>query len=59
MTCTHAPERASSHAKSELFCQRCDHASPVDGDWIRDDAAAGLRLLCPRCGNAVVTQPDL
>lgn len=59
MTCAHAPKQKSRRAKSELFCQRCDHASPIDGDWIRDDSAAGHRLLCPRCGHAVVAQPAL
>lgn len=59
MTCIHAPEQATSHSKTELFCQNCDHASPYDGDWIADDSTVGRRLLCPRCGHVVVTQPDV
>ena len=49
----------SRFAKTTLFCPACDHASPVDGDWIADDASAGRRLLCPHCGTVVVDNPAL
>lgn len=53
------PDSESSFAKTRLFCLRCDHASPVDGDWIADDASTGRQLLCPRCGAVVVDDPTL
>jgi hypothetical protein len=38
--------------KSTLFCRRCDHESPIGGDWcVPDD---GHAYECPRCG-ALVT----
>ena len=40
--------------KTELFCQSCGHASPIDGDWNADDAAVRHRLRCPRCDRVVV-----
>jgi DNA-directed RNA polymerase subunit RPC12/RpoP len=49
----------SSYAKTTLFCGTCEHASPVGGDWIADDASEGQRLLCPRCGSVVVDNPAL
>lgn len=53
------PDAESSFAKTTLFCGSCDHASPVDGDWIADDARRGQRLICPRCGTVVVDNPTL
>lgn len=53
------PNSESSFAKTALFCRTCDHASPVDGDWIADDASPGRRLLCPRCGDVVVDTQTL
>jgi len=46
-------------AKTVLFCPTCEHASPIDGDWIRDDSVQRDRLLCPRCGTDIVDQPQL
>jgi ribosomal protein S27AE len=46
-------------AKTTLFCPACEHASPIDGDWIMDDSVQRDRLLCPRCGTDIVDQPQL
>ncbi|MBX0288426.1 hypothetical protein EGH22_19015 [Halomicroarcula sp. F28] len=46
-------------AKTRLFCSTCDHESPLGGDWIGDDRVDRRRLLCPRCGNCVVDQPQV
>ncbi|QIO24684.1 hypothetical protein [Haloarcula sp. JP-L23] len=46
------------HAKTMLFCPTCDHQNPTDGDWVADDRVERRRLLCPRCGDAVVDDPE-
>jgi len=46
----------NTHAKTELFCQTCAHASPIDGDWIAADSTVRHRLVCPRCGETVVSR---
>jgi ribosomal protein S27AE len=51
MSTTHDTEQQFS--KSTLFCPTCEHASPIEGDWIMDDAVHRERLLCPRCGDVV------
>lgn len=51
MSTTHDTEQQFS--KSTLFCPTCEHASPIDGDWIMDDAVARERLCCPSCGEIV------
>ena len=53
----HRPD--TCHTKGSLFCQRCDHRSPIDGDWERDDATPGLRLRCPQCDCLVIDQPRI
>jgi hypothetical protein len=52
----HEPEHRLT--KTGLFCPTCDHESPLDGDWIADDSVRRERLLCPRCGDVVVDQPE-
>ncbi len=54
---TQDPEQ--QYIKTTLFCPTCEHASPIEGDWIMDDAVHHERLLCPRCGDVVVDQPDV
>ncbi|MFC6977089.1 hypothetical protein ACFQL1_23975 [Halomicroarcula sp. GCM10025709] len=56
MSTTHDTEQQFS--KTTLFCPTCEHASPIEGDWIMDDAVHRERLLCPRCGDVVVDQPS-
>lgn len=36
--------------KSVLFCPSCDHASPVDDDWVVRERATTLEYRCPDCG---------
>ncbi|WP_284010639.1 hypothetical protein [Haloarcula pelagica] len=57
--CPPAHESTHRREKTGLFCPACPHESPLDGDWIADDSAAGERLLCPRCGTVVVDQPGV
>ncbi|WP_324760618.1 hypothetical protein [Haloarcula montana] len=52
------PDSQPHHSKRTLFCRSCEHASPIDGDWIMDDSVHHERRLCPRCG-AVVDQPAI
>lgn len=35
--------------KGMLFCPRCDHASPADGNWVVRAHAASLEYRCPDC----------
>lgn len=35
--------------KGVLFCPRCDHASPTDGDWVVHQHATSLEYRCPDC----------
>jgi transposase-like protein len=35
--------------KGVLFCPACDHANPVDGDWILRERAASVEYRCPDC----------
>jgi hypothetical protein len=32
---------------SVLFCPACEHASPVDGDWVLRERATGVEFRCP------------
>jgi predicted RNA-binding Zn-ribbon protein involved in translation (DUF1610 family) len=50
-----APRPADSppDRKSTLFCPSCDHASPVDGDWVAHERASGLEYRCPDCGTPI------
>lgn len=54
-----ANDPAQQFSKTALFCPTCEHASPIDGDWIMDDSVPRDRLLCPHCGTVVIDQPQL
>jgi uncharacterized Zn finger protein len=43
----------ASDRKAALFCQQCDHASPVDGDWVVHTVGDHRRLRCPECRTVV------
>jgi DNA-directed RNA polymerase subunit RPC12/RpoP len=43
--------------KSVLFCPSCDHASPVDGDWVVRERTTGLEYRCPDC-DARITERE-
>lgn len=48
---------APPRRKATLFCQSCDHESPVDGDWrlrSRDDRT---EYVCPVCDATVTERP--
>ncbi|AGB39086.1 hypothetical protein [Natronococcus occultus] len=39
--------------KATLYCWGCDHASPVDGDWIRRPRGSEVAYVCPDCGTVI------
>ncbi len=41
-----AVDPPSQRSKSVLFCPRCGHESPLNGDWVLDDDGA---CACPEC----------
>lgn len=43
--------------KNRLFCPRCGHESPTDGDWLVLPTASGAVYGCPACGADVTTRP--
>lgn len=55
-TDTRPPEGVGTR-KSELFCARCGHHSPVGGDWIAYVGVHHYRYECPTCCETVVVQP--
>lgn len=58
MRTTRADSRPPPTAhKSQLFCARCGHDSPVGGDWIAYVGVRHYRYECPACGETVVVQP--
>lgn len=53
------PARAGGDRKALLFCQRCEHASPLDGEWIVVTAPDGtVTVTCPSCGHTVDERPS-
>lgn len=52
--------------KSVLFCPKCGHESPVDGDWTvtgksergAERTDAELVYECPNCDCVVTVRPD-
>lgn len=56
---THTSDFDQQFSKATLFCATCEHASPIDGDWIMDDSVHSDRLLCPRCGTVVIDRPQV
>ncbi len=51
MPATH--DAVQQFSKPTLFCPTCEHASPIESDWIMDDSGHQGRLFCPRCGDVV------
>lgn len=47
----------ATRRKSTLFCWECEHASPIDGDWIRRASDGSVTYVCPRCGTAIDERP--
>lgn len=50
-----APRPADSppDRKATLFCPSCDHASPVDGDWVVHECRSTLEYRCPDCDTRI------
>jgi hypothetical protein len=47
-----APDR-----KSVLFCPRCEHESPPEGDWTVHAVGDSVVVRCPVCGERVARRP--
>ena len=45
-------------SKSTLFCPRCGHESPVDGDWVLTLRPETVEIHCPDCRTVLATRPD-
>lgn len=43
--------------KNALFCRRCGHESPTDGDWRVRATPSGALYRCPACGADVARRP--
>ncbi|WP_081655584.1 hypothetical protein [Halopiger goleimassiliensis] len=43
--------------KSTLFCLECDHASPVDGDWVCRPSGDAVAYVCPVCSTTITERP--
>ena len=54
---TTADDDASVPRKSTIFCWECDHASPVDGDWIRRTRDRHVEYDCPVCETTLAKRP--
>lgn len=50
-------ERPTPQRKSTLFCWDCDHASPVDDDWVRRRQNRHVEYRCPDCDTTVAKRP--
>ena len=50
-------ESASVPRKSTLFCWECDHASPIDGDWVRRTRDRHVEYDCPVCETTLAKRP--
>lgn len=43
----------SAATKAVLFCPRCDHRAPWDGDWRVRTSPGHRTVYCPSCGARV------
>ncbi len=48
---------SAKRPKNTLFCPRCGHESPADGDWCWTPAADDS-VTCPVCAAVVATGPS-
>ena len=44
--------------KATLFCPRCGHENPVDGDWVLTLRPETVEIHCPDCRALLTTRPD-
>ena len=49
------PPLSATRPKNTLFCPRCGHESPIDGDWCVRTPVAGETITCPVCAAVVAT----
>jgi len=47
----------TSHVKATLFCPRCGHESPADGDWSVCEAGGVATYVCPDCEREIAERP--
>ena len=54
------PPRAPQETppKAALFCPRCGHESPADGDWVLTLCSEAVEVRCPDCRCLLTTRPD-
>ncbi|WP_302080183.1 hypothetical protein [Salinibaculum rarum] len=45
------------HRKSTLFCPRCGHDAPVDGDWVLTLRPETVDVDCPDCRTTLTARP--
>jgi hypothetical protein len=48
---------ASEQQKSTLYCWECNHASPVDGDWVHNSKDESVSYVCPICETTITERP--
>ena len=48
------PPLSATRRKDTLFCPRCGHENPADGDWCLGPAAEHT-ITCPVCETVVAT----
>jgi transcription elongation factor Elf1 len=51
------PPPSATRRKNTLFCPRCGHESPADGDWCRTPTP-GETITCPVCAAIVASDPS-
>ncbi|WP_339106478.1 hypothetical protein [Haloterrigena salinisoli] len=54
---TTSDERPPVSRKSTLFCWECDHANPIDGDWVRRTRDRHVEYDCPVCETTLAKRP--
>lgn len=48
---------APTQRKATLFCWECDHASPVEGDWLLESEDRYAAYVCPDCETTLTKRP--
>lgn len=44
-----AERQVRERRKAVLFCPRCSHENPIDGDWVWRRREDGTEVRCPNC----------
>lgn len=53
-----AERQDGERRKAVLFCSRCTHKSPIDGDWIWRRRKEGTEIRCPNCYEVLTYRRD-